>query len=142
MGLQQKHYDMKHRDIQFVVGDLVLLSTINLETKGIPDKLNKRFMGAFKIQARIGRQAYRLLLPETWKVHPVFHIALFKKWNAIDLQEEEEYPFEEPEVEEPFYEIEKLLRWKRIKRGRRTKTEYLALWKDYPVEEAQWAPTS
>ena len=140
VGLQQKYYNRKHRDVQFAVGDLVLLSTRNLKMRGIPDKLKKRFMGPFKIQERIGRQAYRLLLPETWKVHPVFHISLLKKWNAVDLQEEEEIPVEEPEVEEPYYQIEKLLRWRRIKRGRRTKTEYLVLWKDYPIEEAQWVP--
>ena len=119
----------------------MLLSTGNLKMRGILDKLKKRFMGPFKIQEQIGRQAYRLLLPETWKVHPVFHISLLKKWNAVDLQEEEEVPVEEPEVEEPYYQIEKLLRWRRLKRGRRVKTEYLVLWKDYPIEEPQWVPT-
>ena len=98
VGLQQKYYNRKHRDVQFAVGDMVLLSTRNLKMRGIPDKLKKRFMGPFKIQERIGRQAYRLLLPETWKVHPAFHISLLKKWNAIDLQEEEEIPVEEPEA--------------------------------------------
>ena len=97
-------------------------------------------MGPFNIQERIGRQGYRLLLPETWKVHPVFHIPLLKKWNAVDLQEEEEVPVEEPEVGKPYYQIKKLLRWRRVKRGRRTKTEYLVLWKDYQIEEAQWVP--
>ena len=29
VGLQQKYYDKKHRDIQYTVGDLVLLSTRN-----------------------------------------------------------------------------------------------------------------
>ena len=119
----------------------MLLSTRNLKMRGIPAKLKKRFMGPFKIQERIGRQAYRLLLPETWKIHQVFHISLLKKWNAVDLQEEEEIPVEEPEVEEPYYQIEKLLRWRRVKRGLREKTEYLVLWKDYPIEEAQWVPT-
>ena len=118
----------------------MLLSTRNLRMKGIPNKLKKRFMGPFKIQERIGRQAYRLLLRETWKFHPVFHMSLLKKWNAVDLQEEDEIPVEEPDVEEPYYQIEKLLRWRRVKRGRRTKTEYLVLWKDYPIEEAQWVP--
>ena len=66
---------------------------------------------------------------------------MLKKWNAVDLHEEEEFPVEEPEVQEPFYQIEKLLRWGRVKRGRQTKTEYLVLWKDYPIEEAQWALT-
>ena len=69
VGQQQKYYNRKHRYVQHAVGDLVLLSTRNLKMKGIPDKLKKRFMGPFKIQERIGQQAYRLLLPETWKVH-------------------------------------------------------------------------
>ena len=55
VGLQQKHYNRKHRDVQFAVGDLVLLSTRNLKMRGIPGKLKKRFMGPFKIQERIGR---------------------------------------------------------------------------------------
>ena len=85
VGLQQKYYNRKHWDVQFVVGDLVLLSTKNLKMRGIPNKLKKRFMGPFKIQERIGQQAYRLLLPETWNFHLVFHISLLKKWNAVDL---------------------------------------------------------
>ena len=58
-------------------------------------------MGPFKIQERTGQQTYRILLPETWKAHPVFHIFVLKKWNAVDLQEEEEFPIKELEVEEP-----------------------------------------
>ena len=105
--------------MQYAIGDLVLLSTKTLKMKGIPDKLKKRIMGPFQIQERIGRQAYRLFLPETCKVHPVFHISLLKKWNAADLQEDEEVPAEELEVEEPYYEIEKLLRWRKVKKGDR-----------------------
>ena len=39
VGLQQKYYDHKHRDIHYKVGDLVLLSTRNLKMKGTPEKL-------------------------------------------------------------------------------------------------------
>ena len=39
VGLQQKYYNRKHRDVQFAVGDLVLLSTRNLKMRGIPEKL-------------------------------------------------------------------------------------------------------
>ena len=113
VGLQQKYYDKKHRDIQYTVRDFVLLSTKNVKMRGILDKLKKCFMETFKIQERIGKQAYKLLLPKTWKVHPVFHISLLKKWNVVDLEEEKEFPTEELEVEEPYYEIEKLLKWRK-----------------------------
>ena len=37
VGLQQKYYDKKHRDVHYKVGDLVLLSTRNLKMKGIQE---------------------------------------------------------------------------------------------------------
>ena len=63
----------------------MLLSTRNLKMKGIPEKLKKRFVGPFKVEQRIGQQAYKLSLPENWKIHPVFHISLLKRWNTASL---------------------------------------------------------
>ena len=138
-GLQAKYYNKKHRDIEFVIGELVLLSMRNLEMKGIPEKLKKRFVGPFRIEERIGQQAYKLSLPANWKIHPVFHISLLKRWNTASLQEEEEVPTDDDlELEEPYYEIEKILRWRKVKRGRKILKEYLVLWKGYPVTKASW----
>ena len=107
--------------------------------KGIPKKLKKRFVGPFKIEQRIEQQAYKLSLPKNWKVHLVFHISLLKKWNTTSLQEEEEVPTDDDlKVKEPYYEIEKILWWRKIKRGGRILKEYLVLWKGYPVTEAFW----
>ena len=78
VGLQQKYYDQKHRDFHYNVGDLVLLSTRNLKMQGAPAKLQRRFVGPFKIIEIIGRQAYKLSLPEEWKIHPVLHVPLLK----------------------------------------------------------------
>ena len=69
--LQQKYYDKKHRDVGYKVGDLVLLSTRNLKLKGTPSKLQKRYVGPFRVIETIGQQAYRLALPEEWKIHPM-----------------------------------------------------------------------
>ena len=115
-----------------------MLSTRNLKMKEIPRKLKTRFVGPFKIEQKIGQQAYKLLLLETWKVHPVFHISSLKKWNTTSLQEDEEPVDDDSEVEEPYYEIEKILRWIKIKRGKRVMKGYLVLWKNYPVTEASW----
>ena len=56
--------------------------------------------------------------------HLVFLISLLNRWNAIDLQEEEEFRTEELEVEEPYYEIGTLLWWRRVRRGRQLKKKY------------------
>ena len=65
----------------------MLLSTRNLRMKGTPAKLQFRFVGSFKIIEVVGQQAYRLALPEDWKIHPVFHVSLLKNWRTAKLQE-------------------------------------------------------
>ena len=85
VGLQQKYYDQKHRDVHYNVGDLVLLSTTNLRMKGTPAKLQRRFVGPFKVVETIGQQAYKLSLSEDWKRYPVFHASLLKDWRTASL---------------------------------------------------------
>ena len=107
--------------------------------KGIPGKLQKRFVGPFEVTEKIGQQAYRLSLPTDWKIHPVFDISLLKDWRTADLQEDQPAPTDDvPDVEEPYYDIERILRRRKVKRGRKILKEYLILWKGYPVEEATW----
>ena len=67
----------------YTVGDLVLLSTQNLKLKGTPGKLEKRFVGPFWVIETIGEQAYRLSVPDKWKIHPMFHVSLLRDWKAV-----------------------------------------------------------
>ena len=130
---------IKSIGITFKVGDMVLLSTRNLKMKGIPGKLQKRFVGPFQVIETIGQQAYRLSLPETWKIHSVFHVSLLKQYNSAELQEDQPVSQDDvPEVEEPYYEIEKILRWRKVKRKNKIIKQYLVLWRGYPVEDAMW----
>ena len=114
----------------------MLLSTKNLKLKGIPAKLQRKFVGPFRVMETIGQQAYKLSLPEDWKIHPVFHVSLLKDWRTASLQEDQPVSTDVPEVEEPYYEIEKILRWRKIKRNKKLFKEYLVLWKGYPITEA------
>ena len=69
----------------------------------------------------------------------MFHVSLLKKWNTADLQEDQPISQDDaPEVEEPYYEIEKILRWRKVKRKNKNVKQYLVLWKGYPVEDAMW----
>ena len=141
--MQQKYYDQKHRDVRYEVGDLVLLSTRNIKKKGTPWKWQQQFVGPFRVTDTIGQQAYHLSLLNTWKIHPVVHVSLLKRWNAADLQEDQPISQEDaPEIEEPYYEIESILRWWKVKRGNKVLKEYLVLWKGYPVEDAMWVQAS
>ena len=61
--------DASRRDVQFAVGDEVLLDT---EHTPLPSRslLSPRWMGPFRVLARTAPNTYRLDLPATW---PVFH---------------------------------------------------------------------
>ena len=67
------------------------------------------------------------------------HVSLLRDWKAADVQEDQPVPQgDAPDVEEPYYEIEKILRWRKVKRNKNILKEYLVLWKGYPIEEASW----
>ena len=96
-------------------------------------------MGLFRVIETIGQQAYRLSLPDDWKIHTVFHVSLLKLWNIVNLQEDQPVSHDDvPEVEEPFYEIEWILRWRKTKRKNKIMKQYLVLWRGYPVEDSMW----
>ncbi|XP_042974628.1 uncharacterized protein LOC122306261 [Carya illinoinensis] len=42
-------------------------------------KLSKRYYGPFKVLGKLGEVAYRLELPPTSKLHPIFHVTVLKK---------------------------------------------------------------
>jgi hypothetical protein len=77
---KQKHYaDQNSTPKQFNVGDRVMLSTQNLKLLNQPSKkFRARYIGPYNIIEKISSQAYKLDLPSSMKVHPVFHIGLLK----------------------------------------------------------------
>ena len=74
-------------------------------------------------------------------MHPVFHISLLKPWRESVWS----CPVEEIELDvnlepQPRYEVERILKWRRVKVGRRAIREFLVTWYGYPLDEAQWIP--
>ena len=41
---------------------------------------------------------------------------------------------------EPLYEVERILKWRKVRIGRRSAREFLVTWRGYPLYEAQWIP--
>ncbi len=62
MEKQAVYYNAKRQQKEYAVGDMVLLSTKNIKTKRPSKKLDFKFYGPFRIEAVVGKQAYRLEL--------------------------------------------------------------------------------
>ncbi|GJW84308.1 putative reverse transcriptase domain-containing protein [Tanacetum coccineum] len=78
--------DVRRKPLEFQVGDKVMLKVslwkgvIRFDKRG---KLNPRYIGPFKIIAKVGTVAYRLELPEQLsRVHSTFHVSKLKKCMA------------------------------------------------------------
>ena len=133
--------EQHRRATEYQVGDVVLLSTRYIRFRNYPQKLQRRFVGPFEIIQKISRAAYKLKLPDTWKMHPVFHISLLKPWREstwscpVDLQPDDIEP-----ATQPVYEVERILRWRWVQIGRKKTREFLVTWTGYPLEEAMWIP--
>ena len=62
----------------YKVGDLVLLRAEGIRTNSDHPKFDAPFIGPFKIVKKIGTLAFRLSLPDSLRVHPVFHVSLLE----------------------------------------------------------------
>ena len=116
------------------MGEDVLLNNKNIASERPTRKLAHRWIGPFKIEAKFSENAYRLALPESMKIHPVFHVSLLKKYHENDPVAFSDRPPPEPpppvDVKgQPEFEVEAIL----DKRQRRRKTEYLVNGWDTPI---------
>ena len=74
-----QHHQSKYtkgKDIEFTVGEKVWLSSKNICTTRVSEKLDYKRIGPYEITKKINRNAYRLDLPKTMKIHNVFYVLL------------------------------------------------------------------
>jgi hypothetical protein len=83
---RDKHQADKNRtERTFELGDFVYLKLqpyvqTSVTTRAC-HKLSFRYFGPYQIIAKVGKVAYKLLLPNSTTMHPVFHVSQLK--NAI-----------------------------------------------------------
>ncbi|GJR88785.1 putative reverse transcriptase domain-containing protein [Tanacetum coccineum] len=83
---QKSYADRKRKPMEFEVGDRVMLKVSpwkGVVRFGKRGKLNPRYVGPFKVLAKVRKVAYRLELPqELSRVHHTFHVSNLKKFYA------------------------------------------------------------
>nr|GEU95973.1 hypothetical protein [Tanacetum cinerariifolium] len=117
---QKSYADVRRKPLEFQVGNRVMLKVSSWKGVmcfGKRGKLNPRYIGPFKVLAKVGTFAYRLKLPQQLsRVHSTFHVSNLKKCLsneplAISLDEvhiDDKLCFVEEPVEIMDHEVKRL----------------------------------
>ena len=118
----------------FVKGQKVWLDLRNLKTS-YHKKITPKREGPFEIEEVLGPVTYRLKLPESWKIHNVFHAVLLRPYIKNETHGGN-FPRPIPELieGEEVYEVDSIIKHRRRGRG----YQYYIKWKGYPITEATW----
>ncbi|TYK02330.1 Transposon Ty3-I Gag-Pol polyprotein [Cucumis melo var. makuwa] len=134
---------------EYMVGDMVFLKIRPYRQVSLCKRRNEnlapKFFGPYKIIEKIGPVAYKLELPESSSIHPVFHVSQLKKLKGEHQVEIAELPYvtENHEWQAILEEIcgypknkvagwDVLVKWKGLLRKETTWEDYDEIQQHYP----------
>ena len=129
---------LKDTFMPFKKGQKVWLDSCNLKTS-YHKKIRLKCEGLFEIEEVLGPVTYRLKLPETWRIHNVFHAVLLQLYTETEAHGNN-YPRPLPDLleGEEVYTVERILKH----RCRGCGYQYYVLYEGYPITEASWESES
>jgi hypothetical protein len=120
------------------VGDMVYLKLQPYVQSSLVKRANHKlvfkYFGLFPVEAKVGAVAYKLQLPASSNIHPVFHVSLLKKAIGPHLQVSSNLPLLSENLQIP----EKILQRCQVRRPSGDKLQFLIKWAQWPEELATW----
>jgi len=139
------YYNRNKKDVSYIPGQLVMLSTKNLRTLATgPRKLLPRWIGPYPVVRMVGKVAVELTLPEEMRIHNTFHVSLLREYKERAGKKVDEPGPVEWIDNVPQYSVERILdyRKRRVRSGRKVRYvhEYLVKWTGYSSDHNTWEP--
>ena len=134
--------DQHHSKRILDVGDWVFLrlqpyKKLSLKQAKKDNKLSPKYYGPYKVLQKIGTMAYKLELPASSRVHPVFHVSCLKKVIGENILVQTIFP-ELDEEGKIILEPEAVTKTRTRQLRNRSISEYLIKWKNLPTEDSTW----
>ena len=101
------------------------------------NKLSPKYYGHYKVLQNIGIMAYKMELPASSRVHPIFHVSCLKKVIGEKLSVET-ILLELDEEGNIILEPEAVTETRTRQLQNQSISEYLIKWKNLPTEDSTW----
>ena len=101
------------------------------------NKLSPKHYGPYKVLQNIGTMAYKLELPASSRVHPVFHVSCLNKVIGDKILVQTILP-ELDEEGKIILDLEAINDTRILQLRNRSISEYLIKWRKLPAEDSTW----
>jgi hypothetical protein len=133
----KRQADKKRSERKFEVGDKVFLKLQPYVQSSLAprsnQKLSFKFFGPYEVLAKVGSVAYKIALPASSSVHPVFHVSQLKKM-APGTKILSSLP---PDIDMPRYPV-KVLQRRVAPQGINSVSQVLVQWSGWSPDLATW----
>uniref|UniRef100_A0A8R7U9I0 Chromo domain-containing protein n=1 Tax=Triticum urartu TaxID=4572 RepID=A0A8R7U9I0_TRIUA len=130
--------DKRRSDRTFVVDDWVFLKLQPYVQRSVAIRANQklafRYFGPYQVIQHIGAVAYKLRLPESGTVHPVFQVSQLRQALPPTEQAQVQLPAAAASSPVP----EEILQDRQVQQGGAQVPQVLVWWTDQPSELATW----
>jgi len=82
----KKYADAKRKPMEFNIDDKVWLNSKNLKTSRPCKKLDFKRFGPYRILEKVGNRSYKLDLPSSMQIWPVFHVSLLEPFHSEQFE--------------------------------------------------------